>query len=91
MISTLWSGTSSTTRASSYALKSARRFEAILSLLFALGPFVVDVLSTRGILSLKEPESKSVAFLSALNLDQYSSSYPSYQHCPPFLTADGRK
>ena len=44
----------------SYALKSARRFEAILSLLFGLR---MDVLITRGILSLKEPESNSFASL----------------------------
>ena len=45
---------------SSYALKSARRFESILSLLFGLG---MDVLLTGGILTLKEPESNSVASL----------------------------
>ena len=45
---------------SSYALKSTRRFETILSLLFGLG---IDVLLIRGILSLKEPESNSFASL----------------------------
>ena len=44
----------------SYTLKSARRFETILSLLFGLG---MDVLLTRGILSLKELESNSFASL----------------------------
>ena len=48
---------------SSYVLKSARRFESILSLLFGLG---MDVLLTSGILSLKEPESNSVASLKKL-------------------------
>ena len=48
------------TRLSSYTLKSARRFETILSLLFGLG---MDVLLTRGILSLKEIESNSFASL----------------------------
>ena len=44
----------------SHALKSTQRFEAILSLLFGLG---MDVLLTRGILSLKEPEGNSFASL----------------------------
>ena len=73
---------------SSYALKSARRFEAILSLLSALG---IDVLLTRGILSLKEPESKSVASLKSFKPWSMLAFLSVLSTLSVILTADGRK